>query len=234
MVKICGRKIYDHIFAGVLIGCFAVYLYARYQSDQLHVIFGGQNIENMRPAGELIENVRLIQQVNIQQIQQVDRQLAQMPLCIEILMANYSNRSNNGTIRLGVALNDYTENTTISVDAIQDNAYHQVCFANISLTDVYAAQNLQILLEGVDSTPGHAVTAWLTQDVSLGKLNPTNSNLTGRSLLFHLGYVTKSPTRTRNALVLAFLTFIAMYILIVQTRRQSDSIPSLCDSQRVA
>jgi hypothetical protein len=203
--------------AVILILFAAVYLYSQYEEPKLyHVLSGDQKHQEMQPVGELLEGVSFSQSVDLQQIRQVGREWAASSLCLEVLMANYSNRANTGKVRVGVALDGRVETLSVAAETVQDNAYHRVNFENVTLADVYAAHEMQILLEGVDSKAGSAVTAWSTQDVSMGRLDTKDEKMANRSLLLHIGFVTESPKRNLDLLVLAFIAFVAIYILISQ------------------
>ena len=211
--------------SAILILFTAIHLYSQYEEPELyHVLSGDQKHQEMQPVGELLEGVRFSQSVDLQKIRQVGQERAASSLCLEMLMANYSNRANTGKVRFGVALDGRIETLSVAAETVQDNAYHRVNFENVKLADVYAAHEMQILLEGVDSKAGSAVTAWSTQDVSMGRLVAMDDKMANRSLILHIGYVTESPRRRMDSLVLAIIAFVAIYILISQPggRNHSD------------
>lgn len=202
--------------AVILILFAAVHLYSQYEFRLYHVLSGDQKGQEVRPVGELVEGVRFSQSVDLQQIRQVGQERGESSLCVDVLMANYNNRANTGNVRLGIALDRRVETLSVAAETVLDNAYHRSCFENVTLADVYAAHEMQILLEGVDSKAGSAVTAWSTQDVSMGRLATKDEKMVDRSLLFHLGYATESPKRNLDSLVLAILAFIAIYTIVCQ------------------
>ncbi len=164
------------------------------------------------PVGELVADVCLRQDVNLDAKRTPDEERSNQPLCVEILLANYNNRKNHGTIMLGIDLDGRIERREIDAAMVKDNAYHRICFENVTLKDVFDAKELFLLLEGVDSEPGSAVTAWTTSEVRYGTLVTTEDDLKNQSLVFHLGYKTSSLNHT--ALILVLIAALSITTLI--------------------
>ena len=175
------------------------------------------DVEDSLPAGELIADVRLRQSVNADMVQSLDEERSALPLCVEVLLANYGNRENRGTIRLGIDLDGRIESREIDVRTVKDNAYHRICFENVTLRDVHEAREVHVLLEGVDSEPGSAVTAWTTRDLGYGALVTTDDRLKERSLVFRIDCMQSSALRDILQILLIVIT---LFLVIVAVLRQ--------------
>lgn len=189
----------------------------RYESKRCQVLFGEPNGYSNRPFGELVKNIYFSQSVDVQQIKVTGHENDNAPLCLEVYMANYNDRPNVGQIRVGVVLDGREITKSVSVEDIRDNAWHRVMLDAVPLSKMYAAHEMKILIAGINSPPGKAVTAWTTRDISCGKLSTTNKELVDRSLIFRLGFLIDASKKNQDSLFLAILGVIAMIILIFQS-----------------
>lgn len=195
------------------------YFTSKYKVEQFCKLLDAP-INGALPVGEIIKNLRLDQTVEIKKIRQVSKKWLNSFFCVEILMANYSNRENEGRILIGIVLDGNVYNLTINAEDVQDNVYQRCIFNNVTLSDVYKANNLQILIEGIDSVKNKAVTAWSTSDVSAGKLITENRKLKERSLCFRIGFINESHQKKRNSIVLSIITLSMIFILVFQVNNE--------------
>ena len=131
----------------------------------------------------------------------------------EILLANYGNRANRGTILFGIDFDGKIEKKKIDVRNIKNNAYHRVIFDEVKLKDFIEASKIYILLEGVDSERGSAVTAWTIRNTRFGALITNEDHLKDRSLVLRIGYI-ESPI-TKRSFPLITITILTIVTLII-------------------
>lgn len=204
------------LLATALIISASVYLFAKYENGSFNNLSGEMKHKRLVPVGELTKGTAFKQPVDCQRIRRMGPEWTNSSLCLEIYMANYGRRTNTGTIRLGIQLDGRRETLPVAAASVTDNAYHRICLSTVTLADIYASHELQILVEGVDSPAESAVTAWSTLDNSQGQIHTVDEKLVGRSLVYRLGFFSESSKRDRDSMVLAVLAFVAIFVLVSQ------------------
>lgn len=212
------------IIAALIAGSVVVlYLYVRYDWDQqsVRILSYEQKQLDMRPVGELTKEVRLRQLVDLKALREITLDQDDERLCLGVLMANYGDRNNSGSVLIGLDVDGQIELKEVCVKEIKDNVYHYIYFDDLMWSDLISAAKIEIILNGVDGQVGKAVTAWSTKDLLYGNL-VSNDGRFGRSLLFRLGTEKKSTIYNNNAIVLILLALIAIFIFITQPVREKN------------
>ena len=85
---------------------------------------------NVRPVGEIVKGFK-IQQVIPVECFDVERNTFSHNLIkdvdLEILLANYSNRKNRGTIQVSIEQGKLKTIQNIDMSKVEDNSFHRVC-----------------------------------------------------------------------------------------------------------
>lgn len=212
------------IIAALIAGSVVVlYLYVRYDWHQqsIRILSYEQKQLDMRPVGELTKVVRLRQLVDVKALREITLDQNDERLCLGVLMANYSDRNNSGSVLIGIDVDGQIELKEVRVKEIKDNVYHYIYFDDLMWSDLISAAKIEIILNGVDGQVGKSVTAWSTKDLLYGNL-VSNDGRSGRSLLFRLGTEKKSTIYNNNAIILILLALIAIFIFIIQPVREKN------------
>ncbi|SFC49344.1 hypothetical protein [Collimonas sp. OK412] len=163
--------------------------------------------------GELISGFRLEQPVNWN----AEKNLSKLPefgtLCINLLLANYMDRENTGIISLSLRTESFSRKIFLNVKAVRNNSNQQFCYSNISLNDVIY-KPAALLLEGVDSPPNKAITAWMTSDTAQGEARRQGIILE-KSLIFSIDAIIKSNQKRMHSIILTILCFLSILILFL-------------------
>ncbi|WP_266157756.1 hypothetical protein [Dyella silvatica] len=135
------------------------------------------------PAGELVSGFKLEQSIDDGLVSDA---ISSSPydggVCADVLLANYYDRVNTGVFSLTLRINNVDKVVLSSAGLVANNAYHRFCFDGLKKSDLLH-KKLVIVLQGVDSPPGQAVTAWLDGS-SAGAFQ--HGNALGKSLIFSI------------------------------------------------
>lgn len=181
-----------------------------YSNKYVHTVLPAPEIRDQIPAGELIDGFRLEQKINWD-LFNISKLNGSDTLCINLLMANYSNRINTGVFSLSLKTQNSMQKIFINAGKVSDNADQHFCFEKIPLSDA-AYKPATLILEGVSSPSGKAVTAWLTPDTVLGKAQRDSVTL-DKSLIFSVDVMTKSTAKLMQIILLTALCGLSTSIL---------------------
>jgi len=209
------------MFALIALITSVIYLFWLYNRIGLSMdaLLLHQTRVDTRPVGELTKDVILRQPLDLNSLSEIDSQDPNALVYLGVLMANYNNRQNKGSVLIGLEVDKRLEFNMVDVDVIKDNQYHYIGFENLTWSDLLSANSVEIILQGVDGESGSAVTAWATKDLSYGHLI-SDPHLLDRSLLFRLGVENKSSMRDVHVLFLLVFGLIAIFFLITQPARK--------------
>jgi len=209
------------MFALIALITSVIYLFWLYNRIGLSMdaLLLHQTQVDMRPVGELTKGVILRQPLDLSSLNEIDSQDPNALVYLGVLMANYNNRQNKGSVLIGLEVDKRLEFNKVDVDVIKDNQYHYIGFENLTWSDLLSANSVEIILQGVDGESGSAVTAWATKDLSYGHLI-SDPHLLDRSLLFRLGVENKSSMRDVHVLFLLVFGLTAIFFLITQPARK--------------
>ncbi len=182
------------------------YTFSKYDKNEYHMITSIINHQNNSPVGEIIDTFSISQ--NIGNIRNDLGSLDENNLCLSLLMANYSNRTNKGSFKIGLESNGKVELVEIKASAVADNRYQTVCFDTITLKET-KSNGATIILKGVDGLPGSSITAWSSADTTVGNIEDSRE----RSLIYKLSIVPGENTKHKLSMVFIFFTGIAIFLL---------------------
>jgi hypothetical protein len=80
--------------------------------------------------------------------------------CVSLLMGNYDNQNNHGSFRVVMRVDGLSYVVTEKAKNIRNNMYHYFCFEGLAIEDILQ-KPVTVVLEGVDSRAGGAVTGYL-------------------------------------------------------------------------
>lgn len=182
------------------------YTFSKYDKNEYRILTSKINHQDNKPVGEIIDAFSMRQ--SIDNIKNNLDSLEGGKLCLSLQMANYSNRANKGSFRVGLESNGKEELVEIKASAVADNKYLTVCFDTVTLKDT-KTNGLAIILKGVNGLPGSSVTAWSTADTSSGNIEDSPN----RSLMYKLSVVSSENTKHEVSMVFTFFTGIAIFLL---------------------
>jgi len=180
---------------------------------------------NVRPVGEIVKGFK-IQQVIPVECFDVERNTFSHNLIkdvyLEILLANYSNRKNRGTIQVSIEQGKLKTIQNIDMSKVEDNSFHRVCFPVEEFAEFSLKNNLVLKITGLNGKSGSSVTAWLTEDISKGVAG-INGVKTDKSLVYGLLFKENAKSISYSALAL-FLTYMSLLLLLIGILRTSRFI----------
>ncbi|MQR01306.1 hypothetical protein [Glaciimonas soli] len=189
-----------------------------YSGSYVHTNLTPPESRDLIPAGEIVTGFHLKQPVNWPSLDNITKQDASSSVCVDLQLANYGDRHNEGTIALTLQANGVSRRVTVDASAIRDNAFHQFCFNDLIFGSI-AHEPTNLILEGVNGKPGSSITAWLTADSVYGKaqINGVDSN---KSLLFRINTVRKKDDQRISAIILTILCGLSGLLLFWPVFRQ--------------
>ncbi len=173
------------------------------------------------PGGEIASGWHLNQSINWKQLYNVSAEDEASTFCVNVLMSNYGDRKNSGEFSLALQTRDRSQESIIKADSIRDNLTHQVCFDKFVLGDI-KHEPTSLIIKGINSPSGHAVTAWQTKDNHYGNavINDVDS---GTSLVFSIETIRKSNKKRISAIILTLLCGLGGILLFWPRLRQSNT-----------
>lgn len=173
-------------------------------------IFSKQTILNQTPIGELTNDISFEQSIKWGFIGGLKPGELEN-ICINLLMANYGNQKTTGAFFLNLRTEDFSKKIIFDAHSVQDNSSQRFCYNNIPLTEIIKKPTT-LILEGINSPPGRAVTAWATSDTSQGRLSRNGMSLNS-SLIFSIVII--SETDTANIQIIIFILICGLNILML-------------------
>lgn len=184
----------------LVVGCAALF-FLRLQPQSDIVISKLPSLLDNRPIGEIVPGFHVEQQLKAK-FEGLPSGRGNEQVCIDILLANYSNRSNSGQFEIGLILDGDEHIQKIDAAGVADNAIRRVCLTDVSVSTLLSSRKVRIVLRGVSSPTGAAVTAWSTADTSVGHILMNGSTHSPRSLVVGLSSRFGKEKGKHNELIL--------------------------------
>jgi hypothetical protein len=188
---------------------FLVFIWLRLGDSYLdccaHTVLSEPKYEDNKPVGEVVSGFHIEQPINWDLLDKgVVGQDTSSAVCVSMLMANYSNRDNAGDIAISLRVDDHLHRVVMDAKTVQENVYHRVCFVDVFLGQI-VHKPAALILEGIDSQPGHAVTAWMTKDIVHGGVVRSDGTVSDRGLMFRIEVVRGASKMRLHAIILMFI-----------------------------
>jgi hypothetical protein len=182
-------------------------------------------IEN-RPAGEIVSGLEIVQSLQLYEKEaELIRKLeeTQGKLCINLFLANYADRPNEGSIKLTLQQKEIVLEGIIDMSSVKNNSFHKICFSSEDFSKISAGE-LLIKLAGLEGKQGSSITAWLTSDLKQGVAFINGVN-TGKALRFSLTIEENSIIINYSviALLLVYLALLLVVGLLLVAGNVKDS-----------
>ena len=177
------------LFLGILISCVSYIV----SNTEIKIFTNDINVE---AENEILKGTRIYQDIYIPQNLKK----------YGIIFATYA-RKNTGKIKVKIVQNSVEKEELIDVSKLKDN---DVRYINLNYK-AFKKGIARLIIEGVDGTPGNAVTVYKSEDISLGKMVVNNQN-TGKGILQKMEY-REANSMTKVQIVLTiFVFFLLIYI----------------------
>jgi hypothetical protein len=194
--------------------CFLIFIFFlfsnNYSKEDERVILAAPTISKSTPIGEITNGIRIEQPINWSPVGNSEFNSSDN-ICINLLMANYGNRENDGTFSLTLKTENFSKKIIFNANAVKDNSYERFCYKNILLKDI-VNKPAALVLEGINSPPSKAITVWMTSDTSRGKVTQGGIVLDS-SLIFFINIISKPSVKNIQAIFLAILCGLSLLIL---------------------
>lgn len=170
-------------------------------------------IRDTQVVGELVAGTLVTQAVTVDGLA-YERALSAgsgSQVCVELLLANYSDRRNSGQVEVGLSRRGTLLGAArLDVGGVADNAYQRICLDDVDLGDLRGG-GVELFLAGVDSPPAAAITAWLVADPRTGPAW-VNGTQTPKGLAYRLTARKQMPGGTAAlwVFVLLYAAFIGL------------------------
>jgi hypothetical protein len=189
-----------------------------YTKSLTHTVLPSPKHQDNRPAGEIVAGFYLEQPINWNSLRRLSKQDALGEVCVNVLLANYSNRANSGNFALTLLTEGGAYRTVVSANTVRDNAYHRFCYDSVVLGDI-AHKPAALVLEGVSSPSGAAITAWMTRDTAHGEARKHGAGF-DRSLIFWIETTRESSDKRMIAIILTLLCGLSGALLFWPRNKQ--------------
>jgi len=173
-----------------------------------------------RPAGEIVQDFRLIQPLRIQEADVLERDLSE-PFCVRLLMANYANRRNRGTFAVSVIAPDARQTKVVEADSVLDNQFEKICFEELHFHQIFR-KPATLEISGIDGVPGRSVTAWLSSTPT-GERVQINGTPTDLTLVHTIVLLKDTRNYQYNAYLLLLLASLIVGLILTALHNR-DSI----------
>ena len=214
MLTILSKRL---LFFVVFSLCFCYLIIAFYEPQIKSRLSFEPPLLNAVPAGEIVQNVDLIQRVERSALVPGVGVFERDIVCVEVMLANYGNRNNKGVFFMELALDSVIVTQQVDAAIVRDNVNHKVCFTSLSAAALLEAQNITIALRGSSSPSGAAVTAWTTTDLRAGELLDGPGLLSGRSLVYSFSTQALPVYVPIQAWIFLLLGLLATWTLFIPT-----------------
>lgn len=170
-----------------------------------------------RPAGEIVQDFRLSQPLNIQDADVLERDLSE-PFCVKLLMANYANRRNRGSFAVSVSTAEARQVKTVQAAEVLDNQYEKICFEDLRFHQIYR-KPATLEITGIDGVPGRSVTAWLSS-TSVGERVRVNGAPTDLTLVHTVVLLKDTEKYQYNAYLLLLFASVLVGLILTAVRNR--------------
>jgi hypothetical protein len=193
-----------------------------------HPVLLPSELTNHLPVGEVIAKFHLEQPINWNLLEKtVLEREASRAVCVGFLLANYNDQDNNGTFALTLRVEENQYRTVVNAKTVRDNAYHRICFEDVILGDI-AHKPAALLVEGIDSQPGKAITAWMTEDTAHGRAMLRHGTVSARSLAFLVETITSGYEQRIHVIILTIISALSgALILLGSSKRPTNSLSKI-------
>ncbi len=214
------------VLAILVVGSALLFLF-RHEPEAPVIMSSMPRLVEGRPVGEIVAGFKVEQRMT-EKFGAHPKSLPQQAIaCVEVMLANYSDRRNSGFFDIGLILDDREFFRQVEASGVIDNAVRRVCFDDVSVRALLDAREVRIMLRCVSSSASAAVTAWTTSDVSAGQLPATSGSAQPRSLVAGLSPEVRGSMLGRHALVL-----VALGALVIATLFAAGSKPGRAPWER--
>lgn len=164
-----------------------------------------------RPAGEIVQGFQLIQPMNMQEADVLERDLSE-PFCVNLLMANYANRRNSGTFAVTVSTAKARQVQIVQADGVLDNQFEKICFEELRFHQIYR-KPATLEITGIDGVPGRSVTAWLSSS-PIGERVQMNGAATDLTLVHNIVLLKDTRNYQYNAYFLVLFASLLVGLIL--------------------
>jgi hypothetical protein len=187
-----------------------------FSSNTFRTVLGSKSNNNL-PAGEVIAGFYLRQPINWALIgKDILLHEASKPICVNILLANYGDRDNDGKFALSLKVGSDQHQIFVDAKTVIDNTYKRVCYNDILLGDI-VYKPVDIILEGINSQSGKAITAWLTYDIVNGSVRLSDGTVSDKSLTFSIQTISNEAKKPQNAIILTLICGLSGILILFAT-----------------
>jgi hypothetical protein len=187
-----------------------------FSSNTFRTVLGSKSNNNL-PAGEVIAGFYLRQPINWALIDEdILLHEASNPICVNILLANYSDRDNDGKFALSLKVESDQHQVFVDAKTVIDNKYKRVCYNDILLGDI-VYKPVDIILEGINSQSGKAITAWLTYDIVNGSVRLSDGTISDKSLIFSIQTISYEAKKSHHAIILTLICGLTGILILFAT-----------------
>lgn len=173
---------------------------------------------NNTPVGEITKNFYLEQKISIDKLKNIKSTQYDNIICLNILLANYSNRSNIGEFGANFKVDDIDNKMVINAADVKDNLKHRICFDGLSASALYSANDVKIILHGITGESGSSVTAWSSTNVASGKITNKGERFNNRSLIFDVVLVNKTDDKKIKAFIIILIGALAVLTMVFREK----------------
>lgn len=168
---------------------------------------------NLSPLGELVSGVELTQPINWTLLNLLKEEDLSAPVCVNIFLANYGDRKNHGYFSIELMTAGRTFTGMHSAASVKDNSFQLTCFNDILFSDISKPDGA-LIIKGVDSPAGQAITAWLTDSVPHGVAS-LNGKYMEKGLVFEVIALRTSSLKLWVSYILTFIAVASSLVLLV-------------------
>ena len=209
-------KVSIFLLAVIVLGIFL--LITRYEPAQIRLSDRPDTL-NPLPIGEITRAFRAEQLLTADFFSKQGQIGDGSTVCIKLLLANWSNRKNTGYFAVDLIINKKEVFTSvIDASTVSNNTNRTICYDELSISKLIEQNDVRLVLRGISSPPGAAITAWTTTDLSAGQLINVSESFESRSLVFHLSSKQESKIMYRHALIILILNMLAIATLIIPAK----------------
>jgi len=175
-----------------------------YSDSYFHTVLASSS-KNNEPAGEVVADFYMKQPLNWNLLDNdVLRHDANSVVCLSLYLANYSDRKNDGTFSLTLRVDAQQHRVVVDAKTVRDNTNHRICFMDMKFVEI-AFKPSEIILEGINSKKGEAITAWMTKDTGHGAAVLQDGTVLERSLIFSIETIRISSDKFIHSIILSLI-----------------------------
>ena len=189
------------LFLGILISCINYII----SDTEINITTSDINVE---AENEILKGTKIYQDIYI------PRNIKRYG----IIFATYA-RKNTGRIKAKIVQGSIEKEELIDVSKLKDN---DVRYFDLNYK-AFKEGKARLIIEGVDGTPGNAVTVYKSEDVSLGKMVVNNQN-TGKGILQRIEYKEANNFTMIQIILTIFVFFLLLYIDRLMERKKDKKL----------